>query len=147
MSTNPSGVPNAGGLYLTEVPLRERLSEDLKRTVEKHEGTTLMDVGKTDFEPDLLFRSGEQLVFVEVKTGDPSLPLPSSANAQMLILKDTIQERHKSTKITPVLVTNYSVDDADRKELLYGGIKVVTIHGSSYDTKELSEELVKIINP
>jgi hypothetical protein len=93
----------------------------------------------------LVIAQGQRVAVIEIKTGDSTLPLPSSANAQMLILKDGARTRFEGAEVVPVLVTNYLVDDADRKELKDGGIQLLTIQSSTYDSEALSAKLEQIL--
>jgi hypothetical protein len=147
------------------VSLHDRLHRDLVKTVEMHPDASLVKTDETTFQPDLVARSGDRVLLFQIKTGDPALPLPGSANAQMLIFKDllkkslerSIEEQQDpdirllrftspgNLKIVPVLVTNYLIDDSDFKELRDAGIKVVAIRGSSYNSRKLSDDLEKII--
>lgn len=124
-----------------EFRLHERISEDLKMKFHDR----FVECNARDFAPDFVIRNDQRIAVVEIKTGDPSLPLPSSANTQMLILKDNALTKLGFRDVVPVLVTNYLIDEADRKELEAGGIRVVSIQGSTYDPKALSDELEGIV--
>jgi hypothetical protein len=117
--------------------LRDRIGEDLKANFTER----LLDCVSSDFAPDFIVRDGDRVAVIELKIGDPAFPLPASANVQMLNLKDGALKRGLSQKIVPVLVTNYQVDDADRRELESGGIRLFTIEGANYNGKALSAEL------
>src|SRR5579872_1343319 len=106
VSKNPSKMTNTSQTFYGEVRLHERISEDLKNNF--HE--LLIESDKSNFMPDVLIRSGDRVVVVEVKTGDPGQPLPSSANVQMLILKESASRSLEGAEIVPVLVTNYKID-------------------------------------
>jgi hypothetical protein len=140
MSDNPSGAPTSVRLYSgrSKPRLHERVTEDLKRNF----ANALLEFGTDEFRPDLVIRSGNYVAMVEIKTGDPELPLPSSANVQMLILKDKVQKQFG--EVVPILVTNYVLDEADRREMSADGIKVIDIQGSTYDSKAVSEKLAEI---
>ena len=142
VSKNPSKITSSSQTFYGEVRLHERISEDLKNNF--HE--LLIESDKSNFMPDVLIRSGDRVVVVEVKTGDPGQPLPSSANVQMLILKESASRSLEGAEIVPVLVTNYKIDATDLKELTDGGIKVVPIQGSTYDSKALSSTLAEIMD-
>ena len=85
---------------------------------------------------------------VEVKTGDPELPLPSSAPSQMLLLQRQAREKFsgRALEITPVLVTNYKVSQDDEKELDDLGVKVVRIDPDSWgsDTGRFTQKLANL---
>jgi hypothetical protein len=117
--------------------LRDRIGEDLKANFNER----LIDCVSFDFAPDFIVRDGNRVAVIELKIGDPTFPLPASANVQMLNLKDGALKRGLSQRIVPVLVTNYQVDDADRRELESGGIRLFTIEGSNYNGKALSAQL------
>jgi hypothetical protein len=105
--------------------LRERVNQDLTDKFRDR----FVQCATRDFSPDLVIAQGQRVAVIEIKTGDSTLPLPSSANAQMLILKDGARTRFEGAEVVPVLVTNYLVDDADRKELKDGR------YPAPYDTK------------
>jgi hypothetical protein len=102
--------------------------------------------------PDLLFRRGNRVFFVEVKTGTHDLPLPSSANSQMLIYQAAIKDAFKTaegdpratTDVVPILVTNYQVDRTDLDEFNRRGIKLIRIDESKSDEAALREQLSPI---
>lgn len=106
--------------------LHQRVSFDLA----KHfKGCALGDAGA-----DATIRQGRRLAVIEVKTGDPDLPVPSSTSAQLHLLSYEARRGVEGSgiqEILPVLVTNYRVTEADRKELEIDGIKVVTIPSES----------------
>ena len=57
-----------------------------------HPDASLVKTDETTFQPDLVARSGDRVLLFQIKTGDPELPLPGSANAQMLIFKDLLKK-------------------------------------------------------
>jgi hypothetical protein len=75
--------------------------------------------------PDLVLRIGDKIAAVEVKTGDPELPLPSSTIAQMHLLTDSVKDGFGGKAVTPVLVTNYLISESDELELKDAGIQVI----------------------
>ncbi len=143
MSTSPRPVAGSvrGFRETAALPLHERISGDLKAKFRDR----FVECNARNFAPDFVIRNDQRVAVIEIKTGDPSLPLPSSANTQMLILKDDALTKLGFQDVVPVLVTNYQIDDADRKELETGGIKIITIQGSTYDSKALSDELEAIV--
>jgi hypothetical protein len=85
-------------------------------------------------EADLLIHQGSRVAVIEVKTGNPDLPLPSSTSAQMLLLKQRVRQKFPEQdvdEVLPVLVTNYKVSSTDQKELEEQGITVVRIDPTS----------------
>jgi hypothetical protein len=98
---------------------------------------------------DLTIREGNRLAVVEVKTGDPDLPLPSSTLAQMYLLTSRVRAKLAqvgASEILPVLVTNYLVSDADRAELDHAGIKVVPVESpASYNSKSFCQKFARIV--
>ena len=97
---------------------------------------------------DLLIQQGGRVAVVEVKTGDPELPLPSSTTAQMLLLKQQTRQRFPEAEVQevlPVLVTNYNVSPDDEKELEDQGIKVLRIDpAGSYDVGKFSRQVASL---
>jgi|ERR1700677_222174 hypothetical protein len=142
MSDDPIGAPTSARLSSGrgKPRLHERVTEDLRTNF----ASALVEFGAEKFRPDLVIRSGKRVAIVEIKTGDPELPLPSSTNVQMLILKDAVQKRFG--EVVPILVTNYLLDEADRREMTAGGIKVIDIQGSSYDSSAVSKKVIAILD-
>ncbi len=94
--------------------LHERISLDLAKSYE------VDDLISDPSVPDLVIRQGSRIAFVEVKTGSPNLPLPSSTVAQMNML--TVHAKKKvdptqGVEIVPVLVTNSRVVPQTAKNL------------------------------
>ncbi|MGA2411406.1 MAG: hypothetical protein ABSG46_13580 [Candidatus Binataceae bacterium] len=104
----------------------------------------LIEPGVDKFRADMVIRSGSRVAMIEIKTGDPESPLPSSANVQMLILKDRIQRQFMD--VVPVLITNYRLDESDYEEMSASGIKVIDIEGSVYDSKAVANKLNAILS-
>jgi hypothetical protein len=119
--------------------LHQRVSTDLAKSFK---GCALGDSGA-----DATIRQGGRLAVVEVKTGDPDLPLPSSTSAQLHLLAREASSNGQFgiQEIFPVLVTNYRVTDADRKELEIDGIKIVTIPSEArYKPADLFKQFVEV---
>jgi hypothetical protein len=110
------------------------------------------DFSSGSSEADLLVQQGSRVAVFEIKTGDPDLPLPSSTSAQMLRLKEQVQQQFladepKVEEVLPVVVTNYKVTPADRKELEEQGIKLVLIDSASarnYDFSNFSRRVAEL---
>jgi len=120
--------------------LHQRVSLDL---VKNFKYCALGDSGA-----DATIRQGPKLAVVEVKTGDPDLPLPSSTSAQMRLLTREAKRTFgvDGVEILPVLVTNYRISDADRSELETYDIRVVTIpSASSYKTEDFFKAFVAAV--
>jgi len=129
MSSNPSP-----GLH-------ERISEDLKEKF----GDRFVEYNAHGFAPDFVIRNDDRVAVIDIRTGDPTSPLPASANTRMLNLKDGAAKLGLPGVVVPVLVTNYLLDPSDRKELESGGIKIITVKGPTYDSKALSDQLEGIL--
>jgi hypothetical protein len=84
---------------------------------------------------------------VEVKTGDPGLPLPSSTSAQMLMLTYQARERYPGKEVLPVLITNYRVSEDDERELKQQGIKLVPVTATypMYGPRTFSRHFAEIV--
>jgi hypothetical protein len=103
-------------------------------------------------EADLLVQQGRRVAVFEVKTGDPDLPLPSSTSAQMLRLKEQVQQQlceddPDIEEVLPVVVTNYKVTSADKEELEGQGIKLVFIDPAvarNYDFAKFSRKVANL---
>jgi hypothetical protein len=104
--------------------LHERISVDLAGKYNVDQSITGLSGS------DLVIRDGSRIAVVEVKTGDPNLPLPSSTASQMQMLTFDARNKFNAAEVEevfPVLVTNYQVSPADRQELENQGIKIVEV--------------------
>jgi hypothetical protein len=134
--------PSAGG----SVSLHDRVRSGLARGFKG----SLPDYSLGPSEADLLIHQGPRVAVIEVKTGDPDLPLPSSTSAQMLLLKQRVRQKFPGEdvqEVLPVLVTNYKVSPQDQRELEDQGITVVRIDpssSSSYVSGEFSRYLASL---
>ena len=116
--------------------LSQRIGRDLKQNFHDR----VVDLGSADFSPDMVIRNDKSALIIEIKTGDSSQPLPASAGAQMMTLKEKAQSKIGG-QIVPVIVTNYQVDDESRKELVDAGIKIVDINRATYDSEAVSAQI------
>jgi len=107
----------------TPTSLHERLRLDLAQEFRD----SISDVALGSSAADLVIERGQQVAVVEVKTGDPGLPLPSSASSQMLRLSYQAREIFPGKEVLPVLITNYRVSEDDERELKEQGIKLVPV--------------------
>jgi len=108
--------------------LHERLRLDLAQEFQDSDS----DVALGSSAADLVIRRGKRVAVVEVKTGDPGLPLPSSTSSQMLLLSYQAREKFPDKEVLPVLITNYRVSADDEKELKEQGVKLVTVTTATY---------------
>jgi hypothetical protein len=128
----------AGGSVSLHDRVRTSLAQGFKRSLSDYS------------EADLLIHQGPRVAVVEVKTGDPDLPLPSSTSSQMLLLKQQIRLKFPGQdvqEVLPVLVTNYKVSAEDQKELEDQGITVVRIDpgsSSSQDSMKFSRHVASL---
>jgi hypothetical protein len=136
IGTIPRESPRTGTLRL-----RERIGQDLKERF----GGQIVEHQLPDFSADCVIHNDDRIAVIDISTGDPTLPLPASANTRMLNLKDGAAKLGLPGVVVPVLVTNYLLDPSDRKELESGGIKVIAIKGPTYDSKALSDQLDGIL--
>jgi len=123
--------------------LHEQIRLDLAKTFPVDLTTEEDNLGA-----DLTIREGNRLAVIEVKTGDPDLPLPSSTLAQMGLLTERARKSVNLgvSEILPVLVTNYNVSEADKNELDEAGIKLVCLESAGhYDPKVLSQQFAAIV--
>jgi len=103
--------------------LHERLRVDLAQGFRDSES----DFALGSSAVDLVIKQGKQVAVVEVKTGDPGLPLPSSTSSQMRLLSYQARKAFPEKEVLPVLITNYRVSEDDEKELTEQGIKLVSV--------------------
>lgn len=96
---------------------------------------------------DLVIKQGAKVAVVEVKTGDPGLPLPSSTSAQMLMLTYQAQALFPGKEVLPVLITNYLVSEDDETELGQQGIKLVRVTGADpeYGSRRFSNHFAEVV--
>lgn len=130
--------------------LHERVRLDLKqrfpgsRGIEQDAlpGAPLQDMPAAD----LVISQGQRVAVVEIKMGNPELPLPSSTPSQMHLLAEQAKQ-HYSEDVITVLVTNYSVTPDDKRELEDEGIKVVPVAPalSLYDPEHFSREFAETV--
>jgi len=123
--------------------LHERLRSDLAQGFQD----SISDVALGSSAADLVIKQGEQVAVVEVKTGDPGLPLPSSTSAQMLMLTYQAREQFPGKEVLPVLITNYRVSDDDEIELKQQGIKLVRVTGTDpeYGARRFSSHFAEVV--
>ena len=96
---------------------------------------------------DLVIPQGQEVAVVEIKIGNPELPLPSSTSSQMRLLGAQAKRSFSNKDVITVLVTNYSVTPDDKKEFEDEGIKIVPVESalSLYDRERFSREFAKIV--
>ena len=94
--------------------------------------------------PDLCLRlpGTDRFGVVELKIGDPSLPLPSSTTTQIIRLVQGMDPEQSGARPTPVVVTNYLVDENQKKDLEANNIKLVRL--TSNPTAKAVAEQVKL---
>jgi hypothetical protein len=119
---------------------REEILAGLTR--ELHDSVIEADAFGT--KPDLLVQLPNGIALVEIKTGDPALPLPSSTDAQMNLLTSSLASRYPwGKKLIPVVVTNYRVYPDQKAALETAGIRIVSVRDYS-DSKKLASALVQV---
>jgi hypothetical protein len=143
-----------GSRNLSSVPLRQSptLHDRVLAGLAEAIPGSRADFSLGSSEADLLVHQGRRVAGFEVKTGDPDLPLPSSTSAQMLLLKEQVQQQLLEEdpdveEVLPVVVTNYKVTPADRKELEEQGITLVFIDPAvarNYDFAKFSRQVANL---
>ncbi len=101
--------------------LLDALSDDL--------GSSVLPTDPSQVAPDLCFKvpESDRVALVELKFGDPGLPLPSSTSSQIRLLRKSMSQQSGGKSPTSIVVTNYTVFPDQRKELAANGIKLVTV--------------------
>jgi hypothetical protein len=96
---------------------------------------------------DLVIPQGRRVAVVEIKIGNPELPLPSSTSSRMRLLGEQARRSFSNKDITTVLVTNYSVTPDEKKEFEDEGVKIVPVASalSRYDRQRFSREFAEIV--
>lgn len=94
---------------------------------------------------DILLRMGNKVVLVEVKAGDPGLPLPSSTLSQMKLLAQQTRNILGHQDLDSVVVTNHRVFPEQQAELAASGVKVMSVP-SSFDPATLASGIRDIVN-
>jgi len=125
------------------------LSQRVRKDLQQRFGDRIINLNATDFAPDLVIRDHKSALVIEFKMGDSTQPLPASANAQMLTLRERAigkLQNAKIAKIVPVIVTNYEIDDTDRRELEKAGIGLIRITGESYDSQAVSAQVEALVS-
>jgi hypothetical protein len=123
--------------------LHERLRVDLAQGFKDAES----DFALGSSAADLVIKQGKQVAIVEVKTGDPELPLPSSTSSQMRLLSYQARELFPEKEVLPVLITNYRVSEDDEKEFKEQGIKLVSVAATPrlYNREKFSQTFADIV--
>ncbi len=120
--------------------LHERLRLDLAQ--EFSESQPDFDLGP--LAADLVIQQGPRVAVVEVKTGDPGLPLPSSTSSQMRLLAYQARQKFPGQEVLPVLITNYRVSADDEQEFKDQGIKLVSMAESAYEPRRFSRYFAEL---
>lgn len=96
---------------------------------------------------DLVISKGVQVAVVEIKIGDPELPLPSSTSSRMHRLRDEAERSFSGKDIIEVLVTNYSVIDDEQKAFKDDKIKIVLVAPalSRYNRQQFFSDFDRIV--
>jgi hypothetical protein len=125
-----------------------RLHEKIIGSLIQGFGGAIIEPTVQGIEPDLLLRIGNKVVLIEVKTGDPTLPLPSSTASQMKLLAGEAQRflagQDLELELDSVLLTNYKIFPDQKAELLDGGIKVMDLP-ASLEPNLLASELKRLL--
>jgi hypothetical protein len=90
--------------------------------------------------PDLVYKDKDSVLLIEVKTGDPSLPMLSGTPGQMRSYADAARHRFLAKRIVSIVVTNQQVPDPMREELKSSGVQIVALK----DRSKLSEEVSRL---
>jgi hypothetical protein len=139
-----------GVLDMLRAGLKTNLHDRVQAGLANSFKGSLPDFSLGPSQADLIVQQGSRVAVFEVKTGDPKLPLPSSASAGMLLLQDQVRLRFPAgevKEVLPVLVTNYSVSAEDQKELEEQGIAVVRLDSDvsgSFDFVKFSRQVANL---
>jgi hypothetical protein len=120
--------------------LHERLRVDLAQEF----GQSQQDFELGSLAADLVIQQGPRVAVIEVKTGDPGQPLPSSTSSQMRLLAYQARQKFPEMEVLPVLITNYRVSEADEQELKDQGIKLVSMAESQYEPRRFSRHFAEL---
>jgi hypothetical protein len=114
--------------------LLDALSDDL--------GSSVLPTDPSEVAPDFFFKlpESDRVALVELKFGDPGLPLPSSTSSQIKLLRNSLSQQSGGKSPTSIVVTNYTVFPDQRKELAANGIKLVTVP-KDVDISEIVREV------
>jgi hypothetical protein len=107
----------------TEKSFRDRILEVLAEQL----GSSVLNAQPSQTAPDFCFQlpGMDHPAIVELKIGDPELPLPSSTLSQVRLMMESIRQTGVSP--TAIVVTNYQVYPSQKEELESNGIKLVTV--------------------
>jgi len=105
------------------------LRDTLLRALFDELGGSVLRTDPAQVAPDLFFKlpESDRVALVELKFGDPGLPLPSSTSSQIRLLKESMSQQSGGESPTSIVVTNYNVFPEQREELAANGIKLVTV--------------------
>lgn len=149
LQNNAGPLSQKGGSART---LHERVLLDLTQRFAGAEGVPAPSGRSLGFSmgasfADLVIPQGQRVAVVEIKIGNPELPLPSSTPSRMRLLGDQARRSFSNKDVTTVLVTNYSVTPEEKKELEDEGVKIVPVASvlSRYDRQRFSREFAEIV--
>jgi|SRR5271156_5923240 len=126
-------------------PRTDRIRESVLEGLTQEFGGAVLKADALGANPDLVLKFPNAVALVDIKTGDPSLSLPSSTDARMALLTRAVQPSHAGKKLVPIVVTNYQVFPAQKAALEASGIKIVSID-TGFDSKKIAEDVVQAIN-
>ena len=90
-------------------------------------GAVAANVPFGDSVADFVITNPDRIIVVELKTGDPELPLPSSTVPQMRRFKTAALSGCSGRRVIPLVVTNYQVSESDMSALKKEGVRIVSV--------------------
>jgi hypothetical protein len=93
---------------------------------------------------DAVVEEADRFAMVEVKVGDPDLPLPFSTPSQV---RTQVAEARKrlGPDVIPVLVTNYEIPEVLKSEMESDGVKILSLPDSRDALADLGKQFAKLV--
>lgn len=114
-------------------------------------GSAVVDpAARKDTGVDIVLRKENEVVMIEVKTGNPNMPLPASAVAHMRILAQEVKRVFDPKSLYSVVLTNYRVPQDEKEELKHNGIHLFEMNSMDdlpVVIQQLAQETSIQVNP
>jgi len=85
--------------------------------------------------PDIVARSGDKIVVIECKIGDPSATIPSVSLPQVIDYGRAIKSKYGQKKVSTIVMTNQKVPPKLKEMFSANGVVISSV--SSFDVSEI----------